>query len=377
MKKNKLGKWSALWLLCSVAVEAGAQTNTTVSARLDDLQEGTMIYLSAMVSSAKRDSVVAGKGKFQFDLKLEEGDMYLLRIGKSFNEPGVISFFYLQPGSVKIKGKKGGPLLTNAEFSGSDFAKEFNDLNKFIRNAPALAGAGKLQAELAEAYKNKDSVKIALLRPQQEKNDLLRVDLYKQWISKHLSSPVSAMALSFYVREKNMDELQTQLDMLTPAAKDNALAKRMQFSIDAAKATAVGKLAPDFVQNDTLGKPVALRDFRGKYVLVDFWASWCVPCRAENPGVVKSFKKYNEKNFTVLGVSLDKPGAKDNWLKAIHEDGLTWTHVSDLKWWDNEVSNQYDIKSIPANLLIGPDGIILARNLRGEELDKKLEEVLK
>ncbi len=142
------------------------------------------------------------------------------------------------------------------------------------------------------------------------------------------------------------------------------------------KATAIGEIAPNFTQADTLGKAVALSDFKGKYVLVDFWASWCGPCRQENPNVVKNSQQYKDRNFTVLGVSLDRPNAKDAWLKAIHKDGLAWTQVSDLKFWDNEVAKLYGVRAIPQNFLIGPDGKILAKNIRGEELGKKLGELL-
>ncbi|WP_431215912.1 thioredoxin-like domain-containing protein [Puia sp. P3] len=117
-------------------------------------------------------------------------------------------------------------------------------------------------------------------------------------------------------------------------------------------------------------------ELQGKYVLVDFWASWCVPCRGENPNVVAAFNKYKDRNFTVLGVSLDQPTGKEKWLKAIHDDRLTWTHVSDLKFWNNAVARQYDINSIPANLLLDPEGKIVAKDLHGEELEKKLSEVL-
>ena len=368
------GKIIVMLVFCVSAATIHAQTNTTIQAKLDDLQEGTVAYVYPISSSDKKDSVIAGRGQFQFNLKLDEGDIYVLRIGKSTTVPGTIALIYLQPGVLNISAK--GPLLTDAEFSGSPFAVEFNDLNKFIKTAPSLSGADKVAAALNEANKNKDLEKIAQLRPQYQKIDSIRTELYKQWISAHPSSPISAMALSFYVREKNMDELQKQLNMLKREAKQNALAKKMQYSIDAAKATAINKTAPDFIQNDTLGRPVALKDFRGKYVLVDFWASWCVPCRAENPAVVKAFNRFKEKNFTVLSVSLDRPEAKEKWLKAIHDDGLAWTHVSDLKYWKNEVAVQYDIHSIPANFLIGPNGKIVAKDLRGEELYKKLEEVL-
>ena len=135
-------------------------------------------------------------------------------------------------------------------------------------------------------------------------------------------------------------------------------------------------MALDFTQNDTLGKPVSLKDFRGRYVLIDFWASWCGPCRAENPNVVAAWQQFKDKNFTVLGISLDQPTGKEKWLKAIHDDHLTWTHVSDLKFWNNAVARKYDINAIPANLLIGPDGKIIARNLHERELAKKLSELL-
>jgi peroxiredoxin len=137
----------------------------------------------------------------------------------------------------------------------------------------------------------------------------------------------------------------------------------------------MGSVIPDFEQNDVDGKPVNIKSFRGKYVLIDFWASWCGPCRGENPNVVSAFKKYSSKNFTVLGVSLDK--SKEPWVQAINNDGLTWTHVSDLKGWTNAVAQKFGINSIPQNFLIDPNGVIIGKNLRGPDLDAKLESVIK
>jgi peroxiredoxin len=135
-------------------------------------------------------------------------------------------------------------------------------------------------------------------------------------------------------------------------------------------------MAPDFTQADVNGVPVKLSSFRGKYVLIDFWASWCGPCREENPNVVRVFNKYKEKNFTVLGVSLDKQSGRADWLAAIKSDGLNWTQVSDLKFWNNAAAALYYVSSIPANFLIDPNGKIIAKDLRGDDLDAKLKEVL-
>jgi thiol-disulfide isomerase/thioredoxin len=139
------------------------------------------------------------------------------------------------------------------------------------------------------------------------------------------------------------------------------------------KIGSIGSDAVNFEQADTSGAMVSLASFKGKYVLVDFWASWCGPCRMENPNLVRSFTQYKNKNFTVLGVSLDR--AKDAWIQAIYKDGLTWTHVSDLKFWNNEVAKMYRISSIPQNFLIDPAGKIIAKNLRGEDLNLKLAEI--
>jgi peroxiredoxin len=139
------------------------------------------------------------------------------------------------------------------------------------------------------------------------------------------------------------------------------------------KKLAIGSPAPEIALPDPDGNVVPLSSLRGKYVLVDFWAKWCGPCRRENPNIVRAYNKYKDKGFTVYGVSLDR--TREDWLQGIREDGLTWTHVSDLKFWQSEAARTYNINAIPFSLLLDPNGIIIAKNLRGEALEKKLSEV--
>ncbi|MGI4749500.1 MAG: redoxin domain-containing protein [Janthinobacterium lividum] len=200
----------------------------------------------------------------------------------------------------------------------------------------------------------------------------------KVFIQQHPQSLVSLDALrAFGGPSPNYSEVMPLFSALTPAVQNSDNGKDYKASIEKLKGTSVGAMAPDFTQNDPTGKPISLSSFKGKYVLLDFWASWCGPCRQENPNVVKAFNQYKSKNFTVLSVSLDKPEGKQAWLQAIKDDNLAWNHVSDLKFWNNDVAKLYGIQSIPGNFLIDPNGKIIAKDLRGDDLNQALAKMLK
>jgi peroxiredoxin len=196
-----------------------------------------------------------------------------------------------------------------------------------------------------------------------------------QFLQNKKSSYVSAFVLVVLSQlTTDVSVLEKRLNMLSPDVQDGFFGKYLQEQIANGKIGAIGSEAIDFTQNDTTGKPVTLSSFKGKYVLVDFWASWCHPCRLENPNVVATYNKFKSKNFTIISVSLDK--ARDPWIEAIKQDNLRWTHVSDLKFWNNDIAIKYKITSIPQNFLIDPSGKIVAKNLRGPDLESKLCELI-
>lgn len=205
-----------------------------------------------------------------------------------------------------------------------------------------------------------------------------RYDVLQQFIKTHPNSWVSVDALKEYGGlQPDPDKVEPVYNYLSASLKADKSVKEYYARLQELKKVAIGKIAPDFTQADTAGNNVSLHDFKGKYVLIDFWASWCKPCRKENPAVVKAFNEYKNKGFTILSISLDAPNAREKWLKAIHDDGLTgWTHVSDLNFWSNAVAQLFSIQSIPMNFLLDKEGRIIAKNLRGEELAGKLQQIL-
>lgn len=196
------------------------------------------------------------------------------------------------------------------------------------------------------------------------------------FVKKYPSSYVSPLAILRHFQVSNDGgKMETLYNFLDAQIKAAPISQYITQQIVEAKKNPLGAVLPDFTQLDTAGNALSLSSLKGKYVLVDFWASWCGPCRQENPNLVSAFQRYKNKNFTVLGVSLDK--AKKPWIDAIHMDNLTWPQVSDLKGWQNAVAQQFQVYSIPQNFLVDPSGRLIAKNLRGAALDQKLASLLK
>ncbi|MCX6269420.1 MAG: TlpA disulfide reductase family protein [Bacteroidetes bacterium] len=188
--------------------------------------------------------------------------------------------------------------------------------------------------------------------------------------NKTVVSPYLVMRNSWQFELPELEELVNTMDT---TLNGSPYLQILQKRIDILKRVAVGQIAPDFTMNDSVGNPVTLSSLKGKVLLVDFWASWCSPCRAENPSVVKAYQDFGKKGFDILGCSFDQN--REKWMKAVKADNLTWTQVSDLKGWGNAAGKLYGVNSIPANVLLDKDHKIIGRNLRGEDLHNMLVEI--
>ena len=212
-----------------------------------------------------------------------------------------------------------------------------------------------------------------------------REEVYGRYMRENPHSPLLLFAFTDYVGDprsitsKDVPKVRTYLDLFSDSMRNTGFLQMISQQLDSKETfettVAIGRPAPDFMRDDTTGRPVSLSSFRGKYVLLDFWASWCVPCRQENPAVVAAYKKFHGKGLEIIGVSLDKD--EKAWKKAIRTDKLVWAQVFDLKDKDKAIAEVYGVTAIPQNFLIDPQGNIIARGLRGEELDKKLSEIYK
>jgi peroxiredoxin len=335
--------------------------------------DSVTFYLQKRVSGkyVKLDSAVAVKGQFTITGgKVEYPDMVVLM---AKNSRFGVSFF-LENSEMTLTGKLDSLYL--AKIAGSKTQDEYDSLQKKIEPV------NKKYSDLYKIYKAADEAGNKTRTDSIEKVfDALQKEitqLEKEFVKtnpKSFVAPTIVRGLSYEMEPAEIEGLIGGLD--TTVAKTQVV-KDLLARTAIMKTVAIGQKAPDFTLNTPDDKPVSLYSKVGKsrLLLVDFWASWCGPCRQENPNVVKVWKEFNKKGFDVFGVSLDRPGAKNEWVGAIKSDQLTWTHVSDLKYWECAAAKLYAVNAIPANFLLDENGIIIGKNLRGEELATKVKQLL-
>lgn len=326
------------------------------------------------------DSAAMSKGNFELDFSAAEEGMYRLRFSNAKN--GYL-FINDAPG-MSFNANALDSTINAASFSGPANASFKNFMLEMQKRRENFMAAAESASQYELAHPNDSSIdqrRQAVLDIANKANDYISayIDTVK--------SPTLAMFIMGYSGDLDtakMRQVTTQLKKRFPDHKGiHALINRYEQSIAAApkinepnlsKNTAEGAIAPDITLNDPSGKPVSISSFKGKYLLVDFWASWCGPCRAANPHMVELYKKYKSKNLAVLGISLDED--KDAWVKAIAKDKLDWAQMSDLKGWNSEAAVLYGVEAIPHTILIDPSGKIVARDLQGAALDNALEKAL-
>jgi peroxiredoxin len=365
MKKN--------WLFLILPVLMIACDTSTVKEKPFTLQGEVTSYESGWVHMLKReqgqfitiDSTMVDNGVFVFEGKIDHPRFTYLKLEGQQN---YITFF-LEPGEIALEvsaDNPGEPVISGSQSHAvyQAFVEDSKHYDKKMSD---------LYAEYLEAQKEGNDALMAEIDQQYNELDSDRKDYIVRYINNNSGSPVAAFIALRNLYQLDLDELEKMATGFDPDIRTSSYVADLNQRIDRLRNVQVGKPSPDFIMNDTTGNPVALSSFYGNYLMVDFWASWCGPCRRENPNKVAAFKKYHDQGLDLLGVSLDTD--PDRWMQAIHSDGLTWNHLSDLAGWGNEAAGLYAVNSIPSNVLLDPNGVIIARNLKGEDLQKKLEEI--
>jgi peroxiredoxin len=373
-------------LLAFVGVAAIAQTTrqSTITGQLATATPGAKVYLESNSNPPVRlDSATLGPDR-TFTLKTnvpDGGNLFLLNTGAKEKiamllEGGENLTVSVEPGAKPKNAPKTAPApKPTIRVSGSKQNDQFRTL---LALQNELQETGKdLMKKYQEAQGRNDAKTMTQI--EQQYNNLAKTNTQKvkAMLPELGTSLVALYATNFLNPDTDFPTLDTLARKFEAAGVNTPQAKSFIGTVARIRGVAVGAEAPEIALPDTNGTTVALSSMRGKYVLIDFWASWCGPCRNENPNVVRMYNKFKDKGFDILSVSLDQPGKREAWVRAIRNDGLTWHHVSDLKFWQSEAAQRYGVNAIPATFLVDKTGKIIAKNLRGDALEAKLEEVLR
>ncbi|MBD1386609.1 redoxin domain-containing protein [Mucilaginibacter rigui] len=361
-------------LLLVVPLAGYSQSNLLIKGTATLLKDGTEIKLSKKLPKRLADEkpliTKIKDHKFEFSVQTNGSILYTLSNGKGGSQ------LFLCPGQATILVRDS--IVRNVSVTGNSTALDYQKYHALLDTVSLYEKYGRARADYYNYTRNNHNIDSAILNAKIQKRDALLIllndqllDLSLGWIKQHPNSPINPFVLYGQITYMPEDDFRKSYYSLAASQKKDIWAKESKYMIDS---LFIGGIAPSVSETDAKGNIVTLSSFRGKYVLLDFWAAWCIPCREENPNVVKAAEKYKGQNFTVLSISLDDD--KTAWLKAIEKDGLGWTHLSALKGWNDGISKKYYVSSIPANFLIDPNGKIVAKNIRGEELNKTLSMLL-
>lgn len=374
-KRKFMRKLIILAVLAITLIGCQEEEGYRINGKAEGIEDGKMVYLSEIKNTNSRPERIDSTQveNEQFELvpgEIEQNNLSFLEIeGVNGNV-----IFISENTPINIEVQKDS--IRSSEVKGGNENRVLYTYLDHLKEMNKKVGEGR--NEMQQAFQQQDSAKLSSL--QETEAELIDNDkvFKKKIVQDNPDSFVSVMVLTDMLSMKSYpaSEIREMYEELDEEVKQSPLAKSLEQNLENESAVDIGSKAPDFTAPTPDGEELSLSDIRGKVTVIDFWAAWCKPCRVENPNLVRTYNKFHDKGLEIIGVSLDRPGQKDKWLQAIEDDKLPWHQVSNLKFWQEPVAQLYGIRAIPAAFVLDEDGVIVARDLRGEQLEKKVAELL-